>query len=1153
MALDPEGPGTRDVPGLSSSNSASGTVHGSLAQIGVVHGDVNLTTGAPVRTRYRETVRRIAPRALIGREAELAELAAFCTAPSTAGSYWWWRAAAWSGKSALMSTFVLNPPPGVRMVSFFITARMAAQNDRSAFIDNVLEQLVTLLDQPPPPLLTESTREAHLSSLLAEAAEACRDRGEHFVLLVDGLDEDRGVTTGSDAHSIAALLPADPPAGLRVIVAGRPNPSIPTDVPDHHPLRAAEVVRPLTPSPAAQAERPGLERELKRLLRGTSTEQDLLGLLTAAGGGLTATDLAELAGLSAWDVEDHLRTVTGRSFSRREGDHSDAYALGHEELHRMAVEALGHRLDAYRGRLHEWADRHRARRWPDDTPQYLLHDYFALLRLTDDVARMLACATDPDRHHLLLDRFGGDGVALAEILATQFWLVAEEAPDLIAIGRLAVHRDRLATRNTSLPRNLPGLWASLGRVARAVALAESFAETVKKDAAYLSVVRAIGRLGANRSLHTTRAVELTHKINDVVHRNRALAVLGRIGAVRENVEDLLDRQEAAVRLIENGSTRDRELAALARSTAHLGDLHRATALVESIADDAVRVRAQGSIALAVVAGGDLDRALALAEQVTDSTTRVRVTAEVAIAFGESGDVDQARRVLARLAGPGCAVTSDRNAVVAVRELAVLVGDQARADELKGFLDDAGQGEEPGRIDPRPPAAAASDLQRARERGNLIPGLMDREAALVQVIRGLAEIGEFAQADSLTSAVSHPWRRRDALAVLIPALIAAGRQDRAVAALHRTEVAARGDGDTAWRDRVLLSLATTVTGAGDLRQAEALSRSIADPADRAGALTAVSRAAWRRRDPAAARRLRAAATTAARSTANVERRDRALVAIVRAAAGQDDLAEAKALTDSLSTSRFHELALSSVARFDRASDVEEADAAPTPPAPVVAEEPHLPSPVVPDEVTSAIALGDLIRAAALTSSIAHPSARGTAIKALVTAVVATDACDRAQKIAVLTTICHRPSANRLARPWTLMSVMSVVDALVGAGEFDLAEQVARTCHDNRSQALWRVVEGALRVGDHDRANTVADSIAGSDLPSSATRLIPDLKPDTARRAAARGLGGEAWHRRAGVLARLSPAALEAVMRELAVVEERTSRAFQGSRRGERTPD
>jgi len=44
--------------------------------------------------------------------------------------------------------------------------------------------------------------------MLAQAAAACKDAGGRLVLVVDGLDEDRSMTTGPDAHSIAGLLPA---------------------------------------------------------------------------------------------------------------------------------------------------------------------------------------------------------------------------------------------------------------------------------------------------------------------------------------------------------------------------------------------------------------------------------------------------------------------------------------------------------------------------------------------------------------------------------------------------------------------------------------------------------------------------------------------------------------------------------------------------------------------------------------------------------------------------------------------------------------------------------------------------------------------------------------------------------------------------------
>jgi hypothetical protein len=256
-------------------------------------GGVHLVSAPVTRSGYRQQVRRIAPGVLEGREAELAELAMFCSGDAEY-RWMWWQGPAWSGKSALMAWFVLHPPPGVRMVSFFITSRWAGLNDRVAFVDVVLEQLAEAAGQPMPGFLTEATRESHLLEMLEEAAQVCRDEGQRLVLVVDGLDEDRGVTVGPEAHSIAALLPARLPEGLRVVVAGRPSPPVPADVPDDHPLREPGIVRRLSPSSHAQVIRSEAQRELKQLLGGTPAEQDLLGLVAAAGGGLSSADLAEL-------------------------------------------------------------------------------------------------------------------------------------------------------------------------------------------------------------------------------------------------------------------------------------------------------------------------------------------------------------------------------------------------------------------------------------------------------------------------------------------------------------------------------------------------------------------------------------------------------------------------------------------------------------------------------------------------------------------------------------------------------------------------------------------------------------------------------------------------------------------------------------------
>ncbi|TQM81232.1 hypothetical protein FHX81_3595 [Saccharothrix saharensis] len=1147
MALERERPGAPDAPGRSSSNSVSGTVHGPVAQIGVVRGDVNLMTGAPVRTRYRETVRRIAPPELVGREAELAELAAFCTSSPT--PYRWWRAAAWSGKSALMATFALNPPPGVRVVSFFITARLAAQNDRHAFIDNVLEQLVTLLDQPLPPLLTESTREAHLLGLLTEAAEACRDRGEHLVLLVDGLDEDRGVTTGPDAHSVAALLPVDPPADLRVVVAGRPNPPIPTDVPDHHPLRAPDVVRPLAPSDAAVAVRADMERELKALLHGTPTTQELLGLVAAAGGGLTAADLAELTRSSEWDVDDHLNTVTGRSFSRRPGAASDAYVLGHEELHLKAIEVLGPtRLAAYRERLHRWADGYRDRRWPADTPDYLLRDYFALLGLTGDVVRMLACATDPDRHDRMLDRSGGDADALNEVLETRSLLMADDVPDLVAISRLAVHRDRLVGRNASLSPTLPGLWASLGRISRAVAVARSFDDAHARDLAHLSVVRALVRQG-----HVTQAVDLADAIGDVLLRTRALTALAPVGRGHDGVRSLLDRQDRAVRLIEVTTRRDRELRALVRAAARLGDIPRALALLDPITDDAVRALAVLPIVRAAITGGDLELALVVADQAAGTDSHVDAIARVATAFGESGDVSRARELLDRITalGPGHDQAPDGEARRSVRDLTAVVDGLDRPEEPE----------------PSPPddVRQGTDLAQARRRVESIADDVERARATLDLVRTAVAQGDLVTAGSLTDSLDDPARRGDALEALVPALISGGDRERAVAALHRAEVSARAHGHTARRDQVVVWVVGAVIAAGDLDQAEALARSVLGPRHRGHALNLVSRAARGAGDEARARRLVHDAVTAAHSITDIGRREQTLAAIAHTLASLHDLTAAEALADTMRSHHLRDSVLRSVARFSTPGEGhDQPRALPSPTADEDGPEP-------PPELVALIARGDFDSAEELAFSTTDWFTGTRAVEEVLTAAVTAGDLDRAEQVAIRAALNRRPlSAVGFAvdamtahghadRARTLLhrvelaarstghlgsaaTLRTVVGCLVGLADLDRAEEVARSIADPyyRHASLWGVVEGILRTGDVDRASAVADSIGDSEPPVAAGYLIPKLAPDSARRAVARGLFGRKWQRSVDVLSRMSPASLEALVRELTVIDERARR-------------
>ncbi|MDT9688672.1 hypothetical protein Q5762_09950 [Streptomyces sp. P9(2023)] len=561
-------------------------VTGDHARIGV--------DGPPVHSAYLEQVRRTAPPELVEREEELAELAAFCQTGS-GPSYAYWRAEAWAGKTALLSWFTLHAPPGVRIVSFFVTARWAAQNDAVAYVEVVLEQLAELAGEGLPPLLTAATREAHVLRLYGEAARACAERGERLVLLVDGLDEDRGVTTGPDAHSIASLLPY----GLPAIVSGRLNPPLPSDVPEGHPLRDPAIARTLEPSPSARAIRAEAERELKRLLEAGGVEHDILALLTAAGGGLTADDLAELTDAVPYRVRDVLRTGPGRTFAPR----ADAYLLAHEELAVQAREMLGEReLESSRARLHAWAAEWRERGWPEESPRYLLRGYFAMLRAAGDATRMTGCALDTVRQDRLLAVTGGDGAALGEIRAVaEAVLELGDGPDLVmSLLRLGIRRDALEHRNSGILTTLPPAWAAVGQIERAIAPARGMDEIRAVSALCAVADELLARGDRARATELVEEVEaaalrMSRKGSGNVAMQDVAGVLMRIGAH--------DRAARVVRSIGEDIWRRESLLALVQELCGRGEYGPALDLARTDPLAGVRAAATTAVCRALVRGG----------------------------------------------------------------------------------------------------------------------------------------------------------------------------------------------------------------------------------------------------------------------------------------------------------------------------------------------------------------------------------------------------------------------------------------------------------------------------------------------------------------------------------------------------------------------
>ncbi|MFE3033854.1 trypsin-like peptidase domain-containing protein [Streptomyces canus] len=425
-------------------------------------------TGELVHTAHLRQVREIAPTHLYDRAAEIEELVRFCAGDER---YQWWQAPPWSGKTALASTFVIEPPAGVRAVSFFVTARWAEQADSDAFTESLIAQLAPLAGLETVP----GGRDAQRRFLFEEAAKRLAEREETLLLVVDGLDEDRSKDGGGHRASIASLLPPRPPANVRVLVTSRPHPGVPLDVAYDHPLRSC-TPRHLAPNEYARHTEAEARGELYAALHGDRAQVDLLGLLTAAQGGLTVSDLTELTGLLPYEVENRIASVAGRSLRTRtrwDLEQEQGILFAHESLREQAELALGSGLDAYRKRIHTWADGYRERRWPSDTPGYLLHSYGRLLSAGNDTERYLRTITDRDRQARLFRVTGSDSVAQAEIATARSRFAGRRPADFRVLGELALLADELVARNAGLPVGLPAVWATLGRGAQAEGLART--------------------------------------------------------------------------------------------------------------------------------------------------------------------------------------------------------------------------------------------------------------------------------------------------------------------------------------------------------------------------------------------------------------------------------------------------------------------------------------------------------------------------------------------------------------------------------------------------------------------------------------------------------------------------------------------------------
>ncbi|MBG0567046.1 trypsin-like serine protease [Actinoplanes aureus] len=444
----------------------------------------------PVRSEstlllHQLSAREIGPKKLRDREDELAELEDFCRTPER---YGWWVAPPWSGKTALAAWFASRPPPDLDVVSFFVTARIRGQSTSPDFLDTVLRQLADLAAEPTPALTDTQSWVGTFHRLLAAAARRSEHRSRVLVLLIDGLDEDLGAHPHSGLPSIASLLPREPPPNLRIILTSRTNPGVPSDVADMHPLHNTPW-RELRPSPHAQGTRRAAQRELLAQLSGEAVNQQIVGLLAAAGGGLTLDDLHGLLRLHRGEpvgrltLEALLGSAFARSLQARRRTSVGAdriYLLAHEELQSIAETELGDALEDYLRTIHRWADGYRRQQWPENTPTYLLRPYGDLLAHRGEIVRLSSLALDQHRHERLWAASHSDLDAINENAAARRLMAASSDGDIVVLTELAIWGDRLTARNGDVPPELPSVWIALDRPEVALTLARGIKDRVAR-------------------------------------------------------------------------------------------------------------------------------------------------------------------------------------------------------------------------------------------------------------------------------------------------------------------------------------------------------------------------------------------------------------------------------------------------------------------------------------------------------------------------------------------------------------------------------------------------------------------------------------------------------------------------------------------------
>ena len=996
------------------------------------------------RSRYWPQIVRLMPAdGLLGRDAELAELAEF-TRPDLADAarpYADWVGEPYSGKTALAAYFAAHPPAGVDVVAFFVSRAQGHQP--AEFWDYACDQLAALLDRSTPAIRNDIT----FGELWQEAGQAAAAEGRTLLLLIDGLDENE-----PHAPTISSAIPADGGKHRRVVVFRRDPPALALG--EGHPLLdpATCAHKTLRKSKHAGEVEQEARRTLKRLLTGLNAR--VLGILASAEGPLSAREIAEVACLelpsaaAGWQIETEeivprLREAMHLGLVWPTVEDPDRYAFQHRELLDVTIEELGSAIGHHRDHVKAWADSYESRGWPPDTPPYLLIWYPRMLEQAKDSGRLTALMT-PARLGRLRARTGDDAAAVEELTRALGLLATAATPDVALACRTALRREDIRLALGWYPVTLIEAKAGMGQWHSARRLASYLGRPDARAEALFAIAEAAAEAG-RWQLADGLVAEALSEIGNIAEphlRMRAVRAVARQAAA---VLRLIDPRMVTGQFPER-SDAVTALVALAQSALSARSLPQAARFVRAayplsgtIAGQHRGSAAVDEAATAVVASaatlGRADIAISVASAVPDPALRVGLLTDACLLVQTES---------AGLAGPAGPAGPARPAGQAAALL-------AEAERSANGIEDR----------PRQAAALAKAARAAASAGlpadRLLDGAEDaangigepgpRAEALAAVARAAAGTGQratglFARVRGIAAGLTDPVKRASALASAAWAALAAGRPGDALAA------AADIDG-LPQRAAVLAALgpvaaATGQPAAGFLDAASAVVAGLTAPAEKAVAEVAIAQAT------AAATDL-AATWEAVADIADPRRR--AVMAAVAEAALNPGITDPGQRAPALATVAIVAALTTDVMAVDAIFAIARAAAH------RVRDE-RLPG--VLDAVTqAAAAAGQFATALAITDDMTDRGQRTwTAIRVAQSAVAAGHPADD-----LLTTARARAAglADRDERGWALGSV---TEAATLAGRFALARATAEDMADRgqRASVLALIAKAAAKAGE-----------------------------------------------------------------------------------------